>query len=81
MTTTEAPWWIFALLAVFWAYLLDYLNNRRRGKSAQMLGPVRIEKDTPRYLRLLADCLALLLLGCSVYLMLVLLSRAGLLSF
>ena len=57
-----------------WLYLAIYLRNRIQGKSAQMLGPVRIDSNSPRYLRLLVDASAVLYFVGSLYL-------AGLLIF
>ena len=64
------------MLFALWLYLASYLRNRLRGKSGQMLGPVRIDPNSPRYLRVLVDASAVLCFVGSLYLAGVLIVRS-----
>lgn len=69
------------MLFALWLYLASYLRNRLRGKSAQMLGPFRVDPDSPRYLRVLGDALAVFYFVGSLYLAGVLIVRSRVFYF
>ena len=72
----EVPWWVWVVFPVLWLYLATYVRNRVRGKSAQMLGPTRIDPESPFYLRVLADASALFIFVGSLFVAGALLARS-----
>lgn len=71
----EVPWWIWAMLLVFWIYFASYVSNRLKGRSAQWLGPVRIDLNSPPYLKRLVDVVAMCSFLGSLYVAGVLMTR------
>ncbi len=73
----EINWLHCLIFLAFWVYVGVYFKNRVQGRSAQMIGPVTVEPDSPRYLRVLVDTSAVASLLASIWVAVVLLIRTG----